>query len=355
MYKERQRILLKYIEKENLDGILISSNENIFYLTGAPLVRGSFCKILYLSKDGNAYLVVTALDYQETLDYAKEVEVVKAENGLLEEVKRFIGRRVGFEEKSMNYSMYQSLINSTELIPASNYLERMRERKDEKEVQLIMEAQKITEKALLEGLEKFSENMSEIELAAELEYFMRKFGAEGYAFDTIVASGYRSVYPHGSPIKKRIEVGENIIIDIGARLHGYCSNITRTVFFGKPKKDIVEIYEAVVNAQEAVIKAIKPGIEGKELDKIAREILREYGYDEYFIHGLGHGIGIDVHEAPFINRKCNRIVEIGNVITIEPGVYMPRVGGVRIEDLVLVTNGGCKNLTEFTKEFYEVG
>lgn len=356
MYKERQRTLLKVIEKENLDGILISSNENIFYLTGAPFVeRNNINKLLYLSKDGNAHLVVTALDYQEVLDNVEGVEVIKAENELLEEIKKFIGRRIGFEEKTISYSVYLYLVNIAELIPVSGYLERMREKKDEREIQLITEAQKITEKALIKGLEEFSNNMSEIELAAKLEYFMRKFGAEGCAFNTIVASGHRSVYPHGSPIRKRIEQGENIVIDIGARLQGYCSDITRTVFFGRPKKNIIEMYEAVVNAQEAVIKAIKPGVEGRELDKIAREILKECGYDEYFIHGLGHGVGINVHEAPFINRKCDKILEVGNIITVEPGVYVPRVGGVRIEDLLLITSEGCKNLTEFTKEFYEVG
>lgn len=354
MYKNRQKALLKLVEDRDLDGILITSSENIFYLTGAPFIRESFCKILYFNKDGCLYLIVLAIDYQEVMDNVSDVEVIKAEGGLFEEAKKYMGRKIGFEEKAMNQKIYQSLIKDHELIPISEYIEKMREVKDEKEIQLIKEAQKLTERALSEALQKFSENMNELELAAELEYFMRRLGAESYAFDTIVASGYRSAYPHGLPSNKRIEKGESIVIDIGARFCGYCSDITRTIFFGNPKREMMEVYEAVLNAQEEAIKAAKPGIKGKDLDEIARNVLKEYGYNEYFTHGLGHGIGINVHEPPYINRRGEEEIKVGNIITIEPGVYIPKMGGVRIEDVILITERGCENLTEFSKELYEV-
>ncbi|MDH5806343.1 MAG: Xaa-Pro peptidase family protein [Candidatus Methanomethylicaceae archaeon] len=355
MYKNRQKALLRLIQNEDLDGILITSNENIFYFTGAPFIKDSFCKILYFNKDGNLYLIVSVIDYQEVIDSVSDVEIIKAEKGLFEEIKKYMGRKIGFEEKVMNQKMYQSLIKDYELIPISDYIEKMREIKDDKEVQIIKEVQKLTEKALYEAIQNFSENMSELELAAELEYFVRKLGAETYAFDTIVASGYRSAYPHGLPSKKRVKKGEGVIIDIGARFCGYCSDITRTIFFGNPTKKMMEVYEAVLNAQEEAIKVVKPGMKCKDLDEIARNVLKEYGYDEYFIHGLGHGIGISVHEPPYINRKGEEEIKIGNVITIEPGVYIPKIGGVRIEDIILITEGGCKNLTEFSKELYKVG
>jgi Xaa-Pro aminopeptidase len=192
--------------------------------------------------------------------------------------------------------------------------------------------------------------MTELEIASEIEYHMRREGAIVYAYDSLVASGFRAVYPHGNPTAKRACDGEAVIIDVGCKASGYCSDMTRTFFFGKPGDEIKRIYEVVLGAQEAALDAAKPGISGRELDALARKYLDGRGYAQYFVHGLGHGVGVAVHEGPSVNRSGEAGLVPGNVVTVEPGVYVPKLGGVRIEDMILLTEKGSKNLTNFTKE-----
>ncbi len=347
-YKERQKKLLKLIEEKEMDGIIVTSNENIFYLTGAPLNCNKF---LYLSNDGNSYIITNEMNYEEIKDNVKDVNIIKTEN-FIEEIKKLIkklGKKIGFENKKISYYVYEELKKDLELISIDNYIEEMREIKDEDEIKLIENSQRITEKSLEESLKEIKIGMSELEIVAKIEYFMRIYGAESYAFDSIVLSGVRGVYPHGSPTRKIIEKNEGIIIDIGVRYNGYCSDMTRTIFIGEPSKNIIDIYYAVKYTQEEAIKYAKPGIIGKELNEIAINILKEYKLEKYFNHGLGHGIGINVHEEPFINKKQEKKLKCGNIITIEPGVYIPKIGGIRIEDMLLITENGSKNLTSFEK------
>jgi Xaa-Pro aminopeptidase len=343
-YKERQRRLLRLIEEKEMDGIVVISNENIFYLTGAPL---NCDKFLYLSSNGNLYIITNELNYQEIKDSVEDINVIKTEN-FVEEIKK-LGKRIGFENKKISFYTYEELKKDLELIPINSYIEEMREVKDEYEIKQIENSQKITEKSLEECLKEIKIGMSELEIVAKIEYFMRIYGAESYAFDSIVLSGIRCIYPHGRPTKKIIEKNEGIIIDIGARYNGYCSDMTRTIFIGEPNKNIIDIYYAVKYAQEEAIKNAKPGITGKELNEIAINILKEYKLEKYFNHGLGHGVGINVHEGPFINKKQEKKLKCGNVITIEPGVYIPKIGGIRIEDIILITENGNKDLTSFEK------
>jgi Xaa-Pro aminopeptidase len=343
-YKNRQKKILKLIEEKEIDGIVIISNENIFYLTGAPLNCNKF---LYLSRDGNLYIITNEMNYQEIIDSVEDVNVIKTEN-FIEEIKK-LGKKVGFENKKISYYTYEELKKDLELIPIGNYIEEMREIKDEDEIKLIKESQRITEKSLEESLKEIKIGMSELEIVAKIEYFMRIYGAESYAFDSIVLSGIRCIYPHGRPTRKIIEKNEGIIIDIGVRYNGYCSDMTRTIFIGEPSKNVIDIYYAVKYAQEEAIKNAKPGITGKELNEIAINVLKEYKLEKYFNHGLGHGIGINVHEEPFINKKQEKKLKCGNVITIEPGVYIPKVIGIRIEDMILITENSNKNLTNFEK------
>ncbi|MGC8937161.1 MAG: M24 family metallopeptidase [Candidatus Methanomethylicaceae archaeon] len=354
-YRDRMQNVFKAIEEKDLDGAIFISPENIFYFTGAPFVRGSAGKILYFERGGSASLIVTDLDYQEVADFVESVEIIKTEFGERpsERLKKIAGKKVGFEEQYMSYSMYEYLRKNMELLPLNGLAEKMREIKDEEEIKLIEEAQRITETALEEALQRFTKGMSEVEIASEVEHRIRSLGADSYAFESIVASGYRGVYPHGMPSRKKVEAGESVVMDLGARVKGYCSDMTRTLFAGKPKKEFIEIYEAVAEAQEVAMRAAKQGITGKELDRVAREILREFGYESQFCHGLGHGVGIDVHEGPTVGPRGEAKLTAGNVVTIEPGVYIPGMGGVRIEDMVLITESGSRNLTNFTKKLIE--
>ncbi|MCX8182508.1 MAG: Xaa-Pro peptidase family protein [Candidatus Methanomethyliaceae archaeon] len=356
-YRKRMEKVLKVIEERGLDGVVFVSPENIFYFTGAPFVKGSVGKILYLSKDGTASIIVTDLDYQEALDFvdADAVRIVKTEFGERpsERLKKISGKRIGFEEQQMSYSLYDYLRKDLELQPLNGLAEKMREVKDEEEIRRIEEAQRITERALEEALQSFAKGMTEVEIASEVERRIRLLGAESYAFESIIASGERAVYPHGKPTKKRVEDGESVILDLGARVGGYCSDMTRTFFVGKPKQFLRDVYDAVAQAQNEAVRAAREGITGKELDSVARGILKEFGYAQYFGHGLGHGVGIDVHEGPSVSPRGETRLTAGNVVTIEPGVYIPGMGGVRIEDIVVITERGSRNLTNFSKEFIE--
>ncbi|MDH5811629.1 MAG: Xaa-Pro peptidase family protein [Candidatus Methanomethylicaceae archaeon] len=357
-YKKRREKVFKVIEERGLDGAIFISPENVFYFTGAPFVKGSVGKILYFAKDGTASIIVTDLDYQEVVDFVDTdaLKIVKTEFGERpsERLKKISGKKVGFEEQHLSYYLYDYLRKDLELQPLNGVAEKMREVKDEGEIRRIEEAQKITERALDEALQSFVKGMTEVEVASEVERRMRLLGAESYAFESIVASGERAVYPHGKPTKKRIEEGESVILDLGAQVGGYCSDMTRTFFVGTPRRVLRDVYDAVVQAQNEALKAAREGITGKELDGVARSILKEFGYDQYFGHGLGHGVGIDVHEGPSVSPRGEAKLTTGNVVTIEPGVYIPRMGGVRIEDMVVITGGGSRNLTNFSKKFIEI-
>jgi Xaa-Pro aminopeptidase len=357
-YKRRRERVFRAVEERGLDGAIFISPENIFYFTGAPFVKGSVGKILYFDRGGTASIIVTDLDYQEVLDFVDDdsVEIIKTEFGERpsERLKKIAGRKIGFEEQQVTYSLYDYLRKALELKPLDGLAEKMREVKDGEELRRMEEAQSITERALEEALQSLVGGMTEAEIASEVERRMRVLGAESYAFESIVASGERAVYPHGKPTRKRTEEGESVILDLGSRVEGYCSDMTRTLFVGRPKKVLRDVYDAVAQAQDEAIKAAKEGITGKELDGVARGILKEFGYERYFGHGLGHGVGIDVHESPSVSPRGEAKLAEGNVVTIEPGVYIPGTGGVRIEDMVVIMKGGSRNLTNFSKQIIEI-
>jgi Xaa-Pro aminopeptidase len=351
-YNKRRKALYEFIEKNRLNGVLVVNPENIYYLTGSPFVVGGVGKLLYLGKDGSASLIVTDLDYEEAKKMTVSTDLVKTDFGErpTERLKKIAGKKLGYEDGFLSVSTYESFKKNYVLTPLKGKIEKMREVKDSDEVARIEKSQSVTEKALKEASKNFKEGMSEQEIASEIEYYMRRGGAEAYAFENLVASGPRAVYPHGIPTTRRVGGGEEVVLDLGVKVNGYCSDMTRTVFFGKPEKDMIQIYDAVLESQMAALHVARPGIKGKELDSIAREVLNKAGYGRYFGHGLGHGVGIVVHEGPTINTRGEEALVPGNVITIEPGVYIPRLGGVRIEDMIVITKKGSRGLTKFRKE-----
>lgn len=230
------------------------------------------------------------------------------------------------------------------------YIKEMRSIKDDFELDSIKKAQAITDKTFSHILDFISTERTEKEIALEMEFFMRKNGSEGVAFDTIVVSGKNSSLPHGVPTDKKIEKGDFITMDFGAVVNGYCSDMTRTVAVGFVSDKQRDVYETVLKAQTEALKAIKPSAECKGIDKIARDIIDNQGFVNCFGHGLGHSVGIEIHENPCFNTRDNTMLQNGMVLTVEPGIYIENEFGVRIEDMVYITEDGYENLTASTKE-----
>ena len=235
--------------------------------------------------------------------------------------------------------------------PAPGLLSKLRQVKDDGEIERVRAAQRLTCEVMAEVTEAIELGITERQLAASIEYAMKRRGASGAAFDTIALFGSRSSLPHGQPGEKLLEEGDVVLLDFGCRLDGYCADLTRTYAFGTiPGTWFEEVYDLVLTAQRIALEAVRPGMTARELDADARDLINEAGHGDRFRHGLGHGVGIEVHEGPRLNSESEAILEPGMVITIEPGIYLPGRGGVRIEDLVVVTQDGCENLTVLSKE-----
>lgn len=231
----------------------------------------------------------------------------------------------------------------------SDFLTSLRIRKSEHEISKIIEAQRIAEKAFTKLISRMRVGMTEKQIAAALNFYMMELGADNISFDTIAASGANSSCPHAVPTDKAIADGDFLTLDFGAVVDGYHSDMTRTVVFGKPDDEMKRIYNAVWGANTDALKAVRADISCKLLDNVARSTLEAWGYEQYFGHGLGHGVGLEIHEAPNVSPRSSITLHEGMVITIEPGVYIPGKYGVRIEDMCVVTADGCRNLTETPK------
>lgn len=232
----------------------------------------------------------------------------------------------------------------------SKHIKKMRSIKCDRERENIKKAQTITDKAFAHILDFIEKGKTESQIALELEFFMRKNGSQGTAFDTIVVSGKNSSLPHGVPTDKKVENGDFITMDFGAVINGYCSDMTRTVVVGGISDKQYEVYNTVLKAQKQALKAIRPNIECKEVDKTARDIIEKAGYKNCFGHGLGHSVGLEIHENPCFNTRDNVRLKKGMVLTVEPGIYIENEFGVRIEDMVYITDTGFENLTESPKD-----
>ncbi len=264
---------------------------------------------------------------------------------------------VGLESSFVSLKLYEKfkdLLPTATFKNTENLIESLSVRKDPLEISKIRKAVRIADKAFSEILKMLKPGVREKDIALELENRMRKLGADGPSFDTIVASGQRSSMPHGRASDKKLKKGDFITIDFGCYFQGYSSDITRTVVLGKATEKQKKIYSVVLNTQKAACKAVKPGLACSHVDAVARDMIMKAGYGDYFGHGLGHGIGLLVHDGPVLSPRSNDILEPGNVITIEPGIYLPNWGGVRIEDDVLVTSDGAQILSKSPKELLEL-
>jgi len=335
----------------SLSALLVTNPHSRRYLTGftgtagVALVTQSeafFITDFRYTEQANAQITGYTLVEQKTTLIEAVAQVVK-ENGL---------DKVGFEQEAMTFAEYDRYNKAleAELVPTTGIVEKIRLIKTEDELTIIKQACKIADDAYEHILTFIQPGMTELDVSNELEFFMRKQGATSSSFDIIVASGVRSALPHGVATHKVIEQGDFITLDFGAYYNGYVSDVTRTLAVGEPSEKLKEIYQVVLDSQLLALEKIKPGMTGKEADAIARDYIASKGYGEAFGHSLGHGIGLEVHEGPGLSSRSDVVLEPGMLITIEPGIYLPDIGGVRIEDDALVTETGVERLTLTSKE-----
>lgn len=334
------------LERLELDALYITRPENVRYLTGFPHPEDA--QVL-IAPEG-AFLLTDPRYPEAERESRIPARVLKGEER--EALFQDLRGRVGFEAEHLPYAALERLreLSPAEWVPTKGVIERLRLKKSPEEVARIRQAQALAERALERALALLRPGVEEREVALEIEFFLRKEGAEGVAFPPIVASGARGALPHAGASEKRLEPGELITLDLGAKVAGYHSDITRTVALGKPSPEMRRVYEAVQEALEVALQGLKPGRTGKEVDALAREALGRHGLDRYFVHSLGHGVGLAVHEGPGLSPYTEEVLEPGMVVTVEPGVYLPGVGGVRIEELVLITEDGIELLSRFPRE-----
>ncbi|SDI43163.1 Xaa-Pro aminopeptidase [Planococcus glaciei] len=343
--------LRKEMEQQQIEALLITSQYNLRYITEFTGTAG-----LALVTPHKAYFITDFRYTEQAGEQVKEFDVVQAKTNLLEEaaelVKNLAVKSLAFEKDYVTYAAfldYEAKIEA-ELQPVSGLIEKIRMIKTPEEVSILKAAAKIADDAFEHICKFIKVGQTELEISNELEFFMRKQGATSSSFDTIVASGLRSALPHGVATEKRIESGDFITLDYGALYNGYISDITRTVAVGEPSDKLKEIYQVVLDAQVLGVEKIGPGMTGIEADAIARDYIKSKGYGEAFGHSTGHGIGLEVHEAPGLSFKSQTVLEPGMAVTVEPGIYLPGIGGVRIEDDILITESGNERLTHSTKE-----
>jgi Xaa-Pro aminopeptidase len=263
-------------------------------------------------------------------------------------------KKTAFNPDATLCAQHESILKeytSGTLTSSSALVANLRMIKDEAELELMRAASELAEGVLIDILDDLRSGVREREVAALFEYEFRRRGASGSSFSPIVLFGPRSSLPHGNPGETQLREGAMVLLDVGCRLNGYCSDLTRTYAFGNiPESWFEEAYALVLTAQQLALESVRPGITARELDAVARGIIRDAGHGDHFGHGLGHGVGIEVHESPRVASESDVVLREGMVITIEPGVYIPGRGGIRIEDLVVVTNDGCEVLTRTSKE-----
>ncbi len=342
--------LREVMNQKGLEAVVILSPYNRRYLSGFTGTSGS----LLITQDKS--LLITDFRYiQQANDQVQDFEVINQEGPMLgkinEQIKEGQYKKVGVETHLITYNEYQALnTDAVELSSIEGVIETIRMIKDEFEIKQIQKAADIVDETYEHILKWVKPGMTENEVNNEMEMFMRSKGATCSSFDTIVASGHRGALPHGVASNKVIEEGDMITLDFGALYEGYVSDVTRTFAIGEPKEEMKKIYNIVLEAQLAALEQIKPGMTGKEADTIARDVIKSYGYGEQFGHSLGHGIGLEVHEGPALSQKSDIVLEENMCITLEPGIYVDGLGGVRIEDDVLVTKNGLQRFTKSSKD-----
>ncbi|TFJ93699.1 M24 family metallopeptidase [Lentibacillus salicampi] len=347
--------LRKKLQDNNLDAILITSAINRRYITGFTGTAG-----VAVISENDARFITDFRYIEQANKQATDFTVVEHKEfihkEMNEQLKQMNAKRVGFEKDHVTFSTYERYEETfdAELVPVSGLVEELRLVKSDDELAILKQAAKIADDAFRHIQGYIKPGVKEIDISNELEFFMRRQGATSSSFDTIVASGYRAALPHGVASDKEIQSGELVTMDYGALLNGYCSDTTRTVAVGEINDELKTIYNTVLEAQLRGVDGIKPGMTGKEADAVTRDYIKEKGFGDYFGHSTGHGLGMEVHEGPALSFRSDKKLEPGMVVTVEPGIYIPNVGGCRIEDDLVITESGNERLTNAEKELIQL-
>jgi Xaa-Pro aminopeptidase len=356
-FTKRRREVIQELGHRKLDCLLVNHPANWYYLTGFTGESG----LLALTPDG-ATLITDGRFTTQAKEEASGIRIELQKGSLYAHVGEWLRRRklrrAGYDPTQWTVAQSEALKKASgpksRMIEAPGVVERLRMKKDQQELAVMREAAILAGEVLESVLPVLKLGVREDEIAAEIEYRMKKKGASGASFESIVASGPRAALPHARPTSKRLRKNELVVLDLGAILRHYCSDMTRTVFLGRAPERIRNWYKAVQQAQEAAVHAVKAGAACGEVDAAARDVLKKSRLDKYFVHSTGHGLGLEVHEDPRIARGKAIRLEAGNVITIEPGVYVEGVGGIRIEDDVVVHSQGNEVLTRVTRDLIEL-
>lgn len=357
MTNERVKRLRQLMEEEQLEAILIGSEHNRRYMSGFTGSSG----MLLISLD-SCYLLTDFRYRTQAPEQAIGYQIIEHGPNPMEEVRALLVEnkmtKLAFEQHHVTYAEFTAWTNmmpEVELQPATGLVEQLRMVKDEAELQIMQEAAELADRTFSYIQQLIRPGMLETDIALEMEVFMRTNGATSSSFDTIVASGERSALPHGVASDRAIGTDEFVKLDFGAYYNGYCSDLTRTVVVGTPTSKHREIYSIVLEAQLHALEHIKPGMTGREADALARDVIARYGYGDMFGHGTGHGLGMEIHEAPRLSKLSEMILTPGMTVTVEPGIYIPGFGGVRIEDDIVITDSGIKILTSSPKDLITLG
>jgi len=355
-FSKRILSLREELHSQNVDAIFVSFLPHLRYFSN---FSGSYGLGIVFK---NSNLFCTDGRYKEQVkDELSGWKVFISRDNLIEfikEKKLLQGiKTIGFDKNTLSYAEHTKLVElfpHIKFIPFENVFEKFSSVKDETELASLKKAIAITDNVFTEILSAIEIGMTENEVAAEISFLQKIYGGEQDAFEPIVASGWRGALPHARPTQKKIKRGEMLVLDFGTVVNGYHSDMTRTISTGKISQEVKNVYQVVKDAQQKAIDAVKNGMQAKAIDKVAREYIHKKGYGKFFNHSLGHGVGLQIHEAPKLSPKGEAILQTGMAITIEPGIYIPNLCGVRIEDIVVVENDGCKILTQSSKELITV-
>jgi Xaa-Pro aminopeptidase len=352
MFERRLQEVRKHLETSGLDALIVSHLPHVRYLTGFSGSNG-LC-VVTLHKQ---YFLTDNRYREQSKTEIDGFEIIIASDTLLKAARKrgmMNGKKkIGFESQYLSVSMFENLkklFPSGSFVSKRSVIETISAVKEESEIEAIRRAAAITDKVFRKVLLALKPGVRELDIAAEISYWHQRFGADGDAFESIVASGPRGALPHGRASEKKIRKGEFVTLDFGCTYKGYNSDLTRTVAVGPPTQRGRRIYRTVLEAQCKAIEATHPGIPARHLDSVARRHIRQKGFGKYFSHSLGHGLGIEIHEPLRLSVKSKDVVRVGNVFTIEPGIYIQGFGGVRIEDDVVVRESGCEVITKSPKE-----
>ncbi|MFC0301942.1 M24 family metallopeptidase [Virgibacillus soli] len=363
---ERIHQLLKKVKQNHLESILITSQANVYYLSNYYTDPHERVIAVYLSEKSNPLLIVPAMEVNDAKSAGWEYDLIGYHDheNPWELFKQFLSKNndqpktMGLEHQHVTLNRFEEIkqtFSKTELVDAQEIIAMMRLIKNESEYTLLKEAAELADFGVATGIKAIEEGKTELELIATIEYELKKQGVQQMSFSTMALSGDKTASPHGTPGLKKITPGDLVLFDLGVIHAGYCSDITRTVSYKSITDEQQKIYETVLHAEQKAIQTATLGTAVGKMDQAARNHIQAAGYGEYFNHRIGHGLGIEVHEYPSMHENNELPIQTGMCFTIEPGIYVPHIGGVRIEDMIFITDKGAEILTKSPKELQIIG